>query len=145
MILLFIVLVLVLVELLCELTIFRKRLNNYFFIVNKGIFFKNTIFMSVNKQGRKVIGGKNGFAKVRFFYNQITNLITMLPKEKKIKTKTHKSIVSLIKTAEKNKLIKDLKINKCGEKFLFTEKISIKNYKNLFEKKTFYKVSFVVI
>lgn len=52
-----VIMLLVAIELSVELLACKKRLNNYFYIVNKGFILKNTIFMSVTKEGKKTMQG----------------------------------------------------------------------------------------
>ncbi|WP_459481453.1 hypothetical protein [Clostridium saccharoperbutylacetonicum] len=132
------------IEMFLELLVFRKRLNDYFFIVNKGFFFKNTVFMSVNKEGKNKMRVANRIQKGRILKQEIRDLIKLLPKNTKIKTKTHNAIKNMICEAEKNKLIKDLKVKKGFSKPLFLEKLSIGNKYKLLEFKKFYKISFIV-
>ena len=138
------VIMLLLLECLVEIILLRKRLNNYFFIVNKGLFFKHTVFMSVNRRGKEDIKGLSGIKRGRFFDYHIRSMINLLPKKVKIRTKTHNSIVKIIEDAQSKNIITDLKIKECRSKTVIMEKLSINNHNKLFKKKRFFKVSFIV-
>lgn len=140
-----IVILILLVEMFLELILLRERLNNYFLIVKRGIIFKNTIFMGPSKQGKKDIKNLRGIKRAKLFDTAIRDVIDKLPRGVKIKTRTHNSIVGIIKEAEKKGLIKDLKIKQIRKKIVLLEKLSIKNYNDLLKKKRFFKVSFIVI